>query len=324
MANSFSEAYIGTNSGQLKDNIISRDNITTETINLNSNNSTSNNSNNTTNNSNTNSNNSNNSNNTTNNNNNSSNNSNCNKNCVPNTNSNNENSILFMNNNSANSSYENTIFWIDSPGILFSKNYITELWPLDSMTREQKLNAITRLVILLTVAGFVVSHSYKIIATGVVSIIFLILTYKILNNNSNNLSQKIKETFSNENIYENVKHNFTNPTTANPIMNILLPEIQDNPNRLQAAPSYNKAVEKAINKETQDFVVTNFNNDETIRRKLFDDRGDKFDFECSMRQFYTTANTRVPNNQNEFARFCYGNMASCKDGDVEMCIRNRI
>jgi len=323
MANSFSEAYIGTNSGQLKDNIISRDNITTETINLNSNNSTSNNSNNNSNNSNTNTtNNSNNSNNSNTN----SNNSNCNKNCVPNSNSNsnNENSILFMNNNSANSSYENTIFWIDSPSILFSKNYITELWPLDTMTREQKLNAITRLVILLTIAGFVVSHSYKIIATGVVSIIFLILTYKILNNNSNNLSQKIIETFSNENIYENVKHNFTNPTTANPIMNILLPEIQDNPNRLQAAPSYNKAVEKAINKETQDFVVTNFNNDETIRRKLFDDRGDKFDFECSMRQFYTTANTRVPNNQNEFARFCYGNMASCKDGDVEMCIRNRI
>jgi len=57
---------------------------------------------------------------------------------------------------------------------------------------------------------------------------------------------------------------------------------------------------------------------------LFDDRGDKFEFEQSMRQFYTTANTRVPNNQFEFARFCYGNMASCKDGDVEQCIRNDV
>ena len=134
----------------------------------------------------------------------------------------------------------------------------------------------------------------------------------------------MRETFSNENIYEKVKHNFTNPTMINPTMNILLPEIQDNPNRLEAAPSYNKAVEKAINNETQDFIVTNFNNDEDIRKKLFDDRGDKFEFEQSMRQFYTTANTRVPNNQKEFARFCYGNMASCKDGDVEQCIRNTI
>ena len=200
-------------------------------------------------------------------------------------------------------------------------SFITELWPLDEMTREQKLNAITRLVILLTLTGFLATNNYKILITGIVSIVFLVFTYKILNNN-NNLTQKIKESFSNETIYETVKHNFTNPTTANPIMNILLPEIQDNPNRLQAAPSYNKAVEKAINKETQDFIVTNFNNDETIRKKLFDDRGDKVDFECSMRQFYSTANTRVPNNQNEFARFCYGNMASCKDGDVEMCLRN--
>jgi hypothetical protein len=132
----------------------------------------------------------------------------------------------------------------------------------------------------------------------------------------------MRETFSNEYIYDKVKHNFTNPTMINPVMNILLPEIQDNPNRLPAAPSYNKAVERAINSETQDFIVTNFNNDETIRNKLFDSREDKFDFECSMRQFYSTANTRVPNNQNEFARFCYGNMASCKDGDVEMCFRN--
>jgi len=214
---------------------------------------------------------------------------------------------------------ENSIFWLVNPSILFSKNHITELWPTEKMTREQKLNAITRLVILLTLAGFFLSNNYKILVTGIVSIVFLIITYKILNKDAN---VKLNETFSNENIYNKVKHNFTNPTSANPIMNILLPEIQDNPHRLEAAPAYNKAVEKAINQETQDFIVTNFNNDETIRKKLFDDRGDKFDFECSMRQFYSTANTRVPNNQNEFARFCYGNMASCKDGDVEMCFRN--
>jgi len=221
--------------------------------------------------------------------------------------------------NVVNTNNENRIFWLANPSILFSKNHITELWPSEKMTREQKLNAITRLVILLTLVGFFLSNNYKILVTGIVSIVFLIITYKILNNNSN---QKIKETFSNENMYDKVKHNFTNPTISNPVMNILLPEIQDNPNRLQAAPSYNKAVEKAINEETQDFIVTNFNNDETIRTKLFNNREDKFDFECSMRQFYSTANTRVPNNQNEFARFCYGNMASCKDGDVERCFRN--
>ena len=294
MVNGFNETYIGTSNGQMKDD--TPDNIITKTIKLDPTNSNpistpistpiSNTNSSTT------------------------------TICVDDNNSNNGNS-----NGNSNGKHENILFWIDDPTILFSKKYITELWPLDEMSREQKLNAITRLVLLLTLAGYVVSNNYKIVVTGLVSIFFLIITYKILNNN-NNVNQKTRETFSNENIYDKVKHNFTNPTIINPVMNILLPEIQDNPNRLPAAPSYNKAVEKAINSETQDFVVTNFNNDETIRKKLFDNREDKFDFECSMRQFYSTANTRVPNNQNEFARFCYGNMASCKDGDVEMCFRN--
>lgn len=282
MVNGFNETYIGTSNGQMKDD--TPDNIITKTIKLDPTNSTN----------------------------------------STNSSTNNSSTICVDDNNNSNSNngkHENILFWIDDPTILFSKKYITELWPLDEMSREQKLNAITRLVLLLTLAGFVVSNNYKILVTGLVSIFFLIITYKILNNN-NNVNQKMRETFSNENIYDKVKHNFTNPTIINPVMNILLPEIQDNPNRLPAAPSYNKAVEKAINSETQDFIVTNFNNDETIRKKLFDNREDKFDFECSMRQFYSTANTRVPNNQNEFARFCYGNMASCKDGDVEMCFRN--
>jgi hypothetical protein len=280
MVNGFNETYIGTSNDQLKDDLLLTDNIITKTIKLDGTNSGTNSG----------------------------------TNCTTNS----ANNVCVGENNNA--KHENIAFWIDDPTILFSKKYITELWPLDEMSREQKLNAITRLVILLTLAGFVVSNNYKIVVTGVVSIFFLIITYKVLNNN--NVNQKTRETFSNENIYDKVKHNFTNPTIINPVMNILLPEIQDNPNRLPAAPSYNKAVERAINSETQDFIVTNFNNDETIRNKLFDSREDKFDFECSMRQFYSTANTRVPNNQNEFARFCYGNMASCKDGDVEMCFRN--
>ena len=123
-------------------------------------------------------------------------------------------------------------------------------------------------------------------------------------------------------LYEKLKDNFTNPVAQNPMMNILLPEINDNPQRLEAAPSYNKAVEKKINEKTKNFIKSNFNNDESINKKLFDDIGDEFQFEQSMSQFYSTANTRVPNNQQDFARFCYGNMASCKDGDVEMCIKN--
>ena len=215
---------------------------------------------------------------------------------------------------------ENNVLWLTDPLILFDKNAITELWPLENMTREQKINAITRLVIILTLIGFLFLNNIKILVTGIIAILILLFTYYILNKNTN--LNKVKETFSNEDIYKKVKHNFTNPSVINPVMNILLPEIQDNPNRLEAAPSYNNAVKNSINEETKNFIVGNFDNNENIKKNLFDDQGDNFEFEQSMRQFYTTANSRVPNNQSEFARFCYGNMASCKDGDVEMCLKS--
>lgn len=230
------------------------------------------------------------------------------------------NDINHENHENENENDVSNTFWLNNPAILFDKNAITQLWPLESMTREQKINAITRLVIILTLVGFLFLNNIKILVTGIIAILILLFTYYILNKNTN--LNKVKETFSNEDIYKKVKHNFTNPSVINPVMNILLPEIQDNPNRLEAAPSYNNAVKNSINEETKNFIVGNFDNNENIKKNLFDDQGDNFEFEQSMRQFYTTANTRVPNNQKEFARFCYGNMASCKDGDVEMCLKS--
>ena len=230
------------------------------------------------------------------------------------------NDINHENHENENENDVSNTFWLNNPAILFDKNAITQLWPLESMTREQKINAITRLVIILTLIGFLFLNNIKILITGIIAILILLFTYYILNKNTN--LNKVKETFSNEDIYKKVKHNFTNPSVINPVMNILLPEIQDNPNRLEAAPSYNNAVKNSINEETKNFIVGNFDNNENIKKNLFDDQGDNFEFEQSMRQFYTTANTRVPNNQKEFARFCYGNMASCKDGDVEMCLKS--
>ena len=232
-----------------------------------------------------------------------------------------------LNNNNLNnkSSDKTTEFWFKNPHVLLDTSKFFDLWPLEHMTREEKLNAISRFVIYATLIGIFLFKSIKLLITGVITLVILIILYRFLNKNknSNNKSAKgEKEGFADLQLYEKLKDNFTNPVAQNPMMNILLPEINDNPQRLEAAPSYNKAVEKKINEKTKNFIKSNFNNDESINKKLFDDIGDEFQFEQSMRQFYSTANTRVPNDQQDFARFCYGNMASCKDGDVEMCIKN--
>ena len=59
-----------------------------------------------------------------------------------------------------------------------------------------------------------------------------------------------------------------------------------------------------------------------IDKRLFKDLGDSFIFDQSMRSFYATPNTQVPNDQKAFADFCYGDMISCRGGDALACSRH--
>ena len=72
-----------------------------------------------------------------------------------------------------------TNFWLNDPSILLNKEHITEIWPSSNMSSIQKLNAMTRLVFILTLIGFIVSRSFSILITSAITlfaIIILILT----------------------------------------------------------------------------------------------------------------------------------------------------
>lgn len=214
----------------------------------------------------------------------------------------------------------NTEFWLYNPLVLFNKNSLTELWPNHNMNLNEKLNSITRLVIVLSILGYLITNNVNMIVTGILTISSIsILQYiqhnKILKNNIQN------EGFDNLNLFNN-KKNYTNPTKKNPLMNVLLPEINDNPNRNAALPAFNPIVENNINNKTKEMVVDKFNNNKNIDKRLFKDLGDNFEFDMSMRQWYSTPNTKVMNDQKEFAEFCYGDMISCKEGNELACTRN--
>ena len=219
-----------------------------------------------------------------------------------------------------------TSFWLNNPTILFKQDNITQLWPTQTMTSEEKLNSITRLVLILTLLGYLFTRTIKIVITGAVTLAVIIILYKIQNVNT---SKKIssKEAFMNMNtnanpgLYEMLKDNYTEPTALNPSMNLLLTEIDDDPERKSAAPSYNPMVEQDMNSKTKQFVSNNFN-DPTIDDRLFKDLGDSYEFDQSMRSWYATPNTRVMNDQKAFADFCYGDMVSCKEGNDFACFRN--
>ena len=220
-----------------------------------------------------------------------------------------------------------TPFWLNEPTILFDKKQITEIWPNPNMSNMEKLNAISRFVIIASLLGYLITLNIGIIFVGIVTLAVIAILYHVQSNKiiadekAKELPPKIKESFTNAILYNEVKDDYTNPKENNPMMNVLLPEISYNPTRNEAAPAFNAEVEKNINNSTKDYVVdTTFSDESTkqkeyIKRKLFSDLGDSYTFDDSMRNFYTNPNTTIPNDQGGFANFCFGDMISAKEGN---------
>lgn len=243
-------------------------------------------------------------------------------------------------------------FWVEDPAVLMNKDYIREIWPQKEMEPAAKLNAISRFVILATILGYLLTSSFSIFMLGGITLGIIVMIYNFIYKGKQGLETeqakkilKTKEGFANNidkpEMYDLMRSDFTAPRPQNPLMNPLLPEIVDDPHRRNAAPSFNPAVERDINEATKRFVSgsidTNASNvifngaevpaqppnhtPEETYGKLFGTLGDNAVFESSMRQFHPVANTRIPNDQDAFAKFCYGEMKSCKEGDEFACGR---
>jgi len=207
----------------------------------------------------------------------------------------------------------NDTFWINNPTILFNKEQIFDIIPRGNNSIDANLNAMTRLILIISIVGYIYNPSPRILISFFVSIVVIILYHKFKHNdNVNHKNQILKEGFDNPEFYKEIKQDFTNPTPLNPLMNVMIPEIKYNPDRKEAAPAFVPEVEKEINEAFKS----------TLNPRLFKDLGDNIAFEQSMRNFYTMPNTSVVNDQKAFAEFCYGNMKSCKDGDVIECDKN--
>lgn len=99
----------------------------------------------------------------------------------------------------------------------------------------------------------------------------------------------------------------TNPSAKNPFMNVLLDELQYNPDRPAAAPIGSPLVKTTLS----DFFKVQWTSDPT----------DVFGRSQSQRQFYTTPNTSIPNDQASYANWLYlipGK--SCKEGGKNQCV----
>jgi len=233
-------------------------------------------------------------------------------------------------------------FWSNDPTVLFNKEYILELWPTTNMCYEQKLNSITRLVILITILGYILTMSERILLVGglTLAVIFVLfnmrkqkITKEMLNegfkvqaslplvqgNEVTGMFDKKPASYVNPVTLDSVlKSEFKEGTKKNPFSNVLLTQINDDPERKSAPPSFNVDCDEDITKNIKHSVQMMNPGIKNTNKQLFGDLFQEFELDQSNRAFFSTANTRVqPGDQASFAQFLYGTMPSAKESTPE-------
>ena len=225
-------------------------------------------------------------------------------------------------------------FWSNEPTILFNKEYIFELWPTSEMCYEQKLNAITRLVILLTILGYILTMSLRVLGVGVFTllIIFVLFTMRKQKVTKQMLEEGFRmqdnigaqmpaqSSYINPVTLESVlKSDFKEGTKKNPFSNVLLTQIGDNPERKSAPPSFNVDVSEDITRNVKKSVQMMNPDIKNTDKQLYGDLWQNFLLDDSNRVFYSTANTRVePGDQGALGQFLYNNLKySAKESTPE-------
>lgn len=224
-------------------------------------------------------------------------------------------------------------FWSNDPTILFNKEYILELWPTQGMCYEQKLNSVSRLIILLTILGYILTLSKRIIAVGVLTLLMVFILYS---SRKQKITKDMLENFEmneddNKKHMDNKPYSYIDPVTLdavlrtefkegnkkNPFSNVLLTQINDDPERKAAPPAFNVDVDEDITKNVKKTVQMLNPGIKNTNKQLFGDLWQQFQLDQSNRVFFSTPNTRVANDQGAFSQFLYGFMPSGKESTPE-------
>ena len=222
-------------------------------------------------------------------------------------------------------------FWAEDPNVLLDPQHALEFFPTETMNFNQKLNAITRIVLILTAFSYLTTKKMNIIMVSVVSILCIYLmhyyhTEKMIEEGFKNVNGNLVKPYTRAgpliDIVPKLDDTFQRSDPSNPLSNVLISDYDYNSKRPPAEPSYTKEGKQSILEETKRSIQMLNPNQPDITNKLFQDVTDNLELEQSMRQFYSTANTTIPNDQTSFAEFCYGDMISGKEGNGFASVRN--
>ena len=155
-------------------------------------------------------------------------------------------------------------FWFNSPEIIFNKDRLTEFFPVESMTNNEKLNAILRLSIYISLLLMIYHKKMNFILIGL--FVGLVTLYVFKYNNVQEIEEK-KEGFAIVDCQE--------PSEHNPFANTLVTDVGVYKEKKEACLI--EDVEKKLSKE--------------FNKGLYKDVNDLYEKNNSQNRFYTAPNT---------------------------------
>lgn len=205
-------------------------------------------------------------------------------------------------------------FWADNPNIIFQKNRLIEFFPTKDMSTPEKLNALTRFFIYLSIILFIVYKQWNVFYIPIIAMIIFYIIYKndqqVQEINVEKFNTEIKDALQiNPNTpitINDVGDVCQKPTHNNPFMNVLISDITANPNRPPACYSEDP--------DTKEEIETFFN------YNLYKDVDDVWDKRNSQREYVTQPSTTIPNDRDTFMKWCWNTPYVCKDGDEDFCM----
>lgn len=218
---------------------------------------------------------------------------------------------------------ESEEFWGDDPNILFQS---VTLFPVSYMSMNERLNTITRLLIVLSIISFISTQKIHFIFIMAICMLAIYMLHFFQGHEK----YRNKELFGGMNDLPTNEDNgiptkpastlFSKPTDKNPLSNVLLTDYDYNVDK-KPAPPVDGSKDEIL--ESAKKLILNLHPDQPdLANKLFHSMGDNFEFEQSMRPFISQPCTTIPNDQTAFAQYCYGDMISCKQGNQFACARN--
>jgi len=173
--------------------------------------------------------------------------------------------------------------WFKDPAVLFARDTWAKFVPTKDMTTAEALNSVVRFSTYFSVILFLSTSISAYLMSIPAVMVATVLLYNLFPNG------KVLESFVAQD--KKASKSYTMPTKENPFMNPLLTEIQDNPNREDAAPINRRDVKAEIYKSFQQ------------TSDLHMDTTDLFDTTQAMRTFSTLQSAMIPNDLDGFKKW---------------------